>query len=786
MQYIRQKDNTFLLETGHTALLLQVTQFGHIELLHYGARVMMEDAEALRYRRTMPYGSEVMYAESDESYCLDNLPLAWSGVGKGDYRIPPIEAELPDGSFTTDFIYEGCRLCSGTLPPTGLPAAYDETGQAETLVLLLRERKFALRLQLIFTVYPQAEVITRRTVLRNEETDAVTLRRLMSLQMDLPPREYRMLTLDGDWISEAHRHDRSVQPGCYVNQSTTGFSSNRHNPGVMLLTGEAGEDTGEVFGFNLIYSGGHYTAVERSPRDFVRVVSGIQPQSFCWRLPSGESFETPEAVMTWSDRGVNGVSRQFHRFVKEHILRGDWKGKDRPVLLNNWEAHFFDFTRRRLLRLARRAKAAGAELFVLDDGWFGARNSDKAGLGDYTVNRKKLPGGLRRLSREITAMGLRFGLWFEPESVNPDSDLYRAHPEWALCQPGREPSLGRHQLLLDLTRPEVRDYIVVSITDILDTCAITYIKWDMNRHMSDLYSAVTPGGELQHRYILGLYEILDRIFTPRPHILLESCSSGGNRFDLGMLCYSPQIWASDNTDPIERLSIQKGLSYFYPPCTMGAHVSQSPHQQTLRQTPLSTRFNVAAFGVLGYELDLGELSPREKKQVAAQIAWYKKYRHTLQYGDFSRPCAEKENIECFLAVSPDRSTAVLLLAQKLAAAAPSGDLLTVRGLRPEARYRVTAVPQQVAIARFGGLLRHVLPVRLRADGLLLRIANRYYALPDGGFCAEASGAALAAGLPLNSQFIGTGYHPDLRLWGDFASQLYLIEQICDKQEENTL
>lgn len=785
MKQIIQRENVFLLQTEHTALLLQITRYGHVELLHYGSPVSMGDAPALSARRTMPYGSQVMYTEEAPTYCLDNIPLLWSGVGKGDFRTPPMELELPDGTLTTDFIYQGCTLRAGTLPTVGLPAAYDETGRAETLILSFQEKKFALRLELIFTVFPAADAITRRTVLYNDETTPITIRRLMSQQIDLPQREYKMLTLDGDWISETHVHTRPVQPGRLVNESTTGSSSNRHNPGVILMEQGTGENTGLAYGFNLLYSGSHYTAVERSPRDFVRIVSGIQPQGFCWRLPSGEMFRTPEAVMTVSHEGLNGVSRHFHCFVQQHILRGDWKEKPRPVLLNNWEAHFFDFTEARLLSLAKQAKAAGAELFVLDDGWFGERNSDTAGLGDYTVNRKKLPGGMEGLAQKITAMGLRFGLWFEPESVNPESELYRTHPEWALQQPGRQPALGRHQLLLDLTRPEVRDYIVHHITHLLDHCPITYVKWDMNRHMSDLYSAVTPGGELPHRYMLGLYEVLDRIFTPRPHILLESCSSGGNRFDLGMLCYSAQIWASDDTDPIERLSIQEGLSYFYPPCTMGAHVSQSPHQQTLRPTPLSTRFNVAAFGALGYEMDLGELSPQEKKQIAAQIEWYKKYRTTLQYGNFYRIPTRRQELISWAALSPDKKQAVILLAQKLCTAAPPADYLTVPGLQPDVRYRVTAVPQQVAVARFGGLVKHIAPVKLSADGLVLRTVNRLYSLPDGPFTAEVSGAALAQGIPLNDQFLGTGYQEELRLWGDFGSQLYLVESLDENEEDHT-
>lgn len=784
MKHITRSENLFLLRTGSTAYLLLINEYGHPEHLHYGAPVTFADANALRYKRTMPYGTEVLYAEDDTTYCLDNLPLEWSGIGKGDFRVSPIELELPDGTYTCDFVFSSAELLPGALPAETLPGAYAETeAEAETLVLSLKEKVFALRLDLIYTVYPQENVITRRAVLHNDDERPVVIRRLMSQLLDLPNDGYRLITLDGDWIQEAHRHDRALMPGCFVNESTTGNSSNRHNPGVLLAAPNTGEDSGCVYGFNLIYSGSHYTAVELSPRNMVRVISGIQPLCFRWKLSQGERFETPEAVLTFSAEGFNGMSRNFHEFVLRRILRGDWKDKERPVLLNNWEAHFFDFTRRKLLRLARRAKKLGVELFVLDDGWFGARNSDRAGLGDYTVNRKKLPDGLAGLADRVNALGMQFGLWFEPESVNPDSELYRAHPEYAMQLPGRTPALGRGQLLLDLANPAVRDYIVENVGRILDSANITYVKWDMNRHMSDLFSSVCPAGELHHRYVLGLYEVLERIFRPRPQILLESCASGGNRFDLGMLCYAQQIWASDDTDPVERLKIQKGFSYFYPPVTMGAHVSQSPHQQTLRSTPLSTRFNVAAFGALGYELDLSELSPIEHRQIKEQIAFYKQVRGTLQFGRFYRyelPAAHKE---IFLAVAPNREKAVLCFAQTLAQAGDCNDVLRLKGLDPSARYRLTAVPQKVSLARFGGLLKHIMPFTLRADGFVLRTANRIHALPDGPFSVCASGAALESGIGLNDQFIGTGYHKDLRLWGDFGSQLYVLELHQEEEAE---
>ncbi len=775
MESIKSKDRVFLLNTQKSSYMLMVNEYGHIEQLHYGRPVQLEDYEALRYKRTMPYGSQVMYTPEDQIYCLDNVPLNWSGIGKGDFRIPPAELIMPDGSFTYDFLYESFEILPGTYSAKGLPCAYAENeNEAQTLVLHLKEKVYAIRLRLIYTVFYKTNVITRRAEIENGESKPLNIRRMMSMLIDLPNRDFKMVTFDGDWIREANRSDRKLMPGCFVNESSTGASSNRHNPGVLLASENTSEDFGEAYGFNLIYSGNHYTAAELCPRGMVRVISGINPLCFSWTLEKGGIFETPEAVLTYSAEGFNGMSRNFHDFINAHIVSGEWKGKERPVLINNWESNFFDFSRRSLLRLARRAKELGVELFVLDDGWFGARNNDKAGLGDYDVNLKKLPGGISSLAKEITSMGLMFGLWFEPECVNEDSELYRAHPEYAVRHPNRPHSLGRNQLVLNLTMPEVRDYIVENVGKVLDSAEISYVKWDMNRHMSDMYTETCPMGEFFHRYTLGLYEVLERIFRPRPQILLESCSSGGNRFDLGMLRYSPQIWASDNTDPIERLRIQKGLSYLYPQSAMGAHVSQSPHMQTLRTTPLSTRFNVACFGAFGYELDLDELSVVEKQQVKEQIAFYKEHRKTLQFGDFYRYDSLPPNREAFSVAEKDGSAAVLSLVQTQAIAAPENELVKVKGLLPNLRYKLKAQAQKVGISRFGGLLKHVFPIALRADGFVLRTANRVYALTDGPLEIIATGSALKSGVPINNQFIGTGYHKDLRLWGDFGSQIYTI------------
>ncbi len=769
------RDGLFRLSTANTAYWFRLSAFGHLEHLHYGAALADQDPEPLAVKRSVGLGSTVAYDRSDPAYCLDNLCLEWSGTGRGDYRHPPAELKLPGGDYASDFIYRSHRVVPGALPPDGLPGAYGDDSSCQTLELTLGDEAARLTLLLYYTVYPDCDVITRRAVLRNDGEKPVSVRRLMSAMVDLPDRDYRLVTLDGAWIKEAHRHERPVEYGMYVNASTTGASSNRHNPGFMLAGRGADEEQGRVYGFNLVYSGNHYGSVEKGPHDLVRVQLGINPHCFEWNLEAGKSFHTPEAVMTVSDRGFNGMSQNFHRFVNGHIVRGEWKDRERPVLMNNWEAYFFHFTQGKLLRLARRAKRLGIELFVLDDGWFGRRDSDSAGLGDYWVNRRKFPRGLAHFAGRLRRMGLGFGLWFEPEMVNPDSDLFRAHPDWAVTTPGRQPCLGRNQLVLDLCRPEVRDYIVESVGKVLDETGASYVKWDMNRHLSDARSPVlAEQGEFFHRYMLGLYEILERIFRPRPHILLESCSSGGNRFDLGMLCFSPQVWSSDDTDPVERLEIQGGLSLLYPPSSMGAHVSSSPHQQTLRETALSTRFNVAAFGSLGYELDLSWLTPVEKRELREQIAFYKRHRRTFQYGTFWRLEPAKPNKRHWQVLSPDGSEAVAGFYQTLSAASEGPDALPLRGLDPKALYTVESRPQSMAVRRFGGLLKHIMPVALSPDGLFLRLANRFHAVPDARERYAARGDLLMEGVQLANQFMGTGHNDRIRMLGDGGSTLYLV------------
>ncbi|MCL2737054.1 MAG: alpha-galactosidase [Propionibacteriaceae bacterium] len=781
----------FRLTTSASSYWFRVTPHGHLEHIHYGVRLPIDqDPDTMAIKRTAEIGTSVAYDTSDPLYSLDHLCLEWSGTGMGDYRTPPIEVVTGDGSYTSDFRYVDHRVRPGAMTSSILPVAQASEGDgdegAQTLEVRLLDEAAHLELTLEYTVFVMTNVIARRAIVSNRGQQPVSLRHLSSSMIDLPDRGYRLLSLHGGWIKEAHVEDRPLSHGIHTLSSTTGASSNRTNPGFLLAEQGATETHGRVYGFNLVYSGNHASSIEVTGLDLVRVTTGINRHCFEWRLGPGESFESPQAVMTFSGDGIGQASRNFHDLVNNHVVRGSWANRPRPVLYNNWESTFFSYRAGRLLRLARQAKALGAELFVLDDGWFGKRDSDTAGLGDYTVNRRKFPAGLPAFADQIRRLGLDFGIWVEPEMVNEDSDLFRAHPDWAVTTPGRTPAQGRHQLVLDLTRAEVRDHIVEQVGRVIDSTRATYVKWDFNRPLSDGFSAgLASQGEFFHRYVLGLYEILRRIFWARPHVLLESCASGGNRFDLGMLCFSPQIWASDDTDPVERLAIQQGLSYLYPQSAMGAHISDSPHQQTLRNTPLTTRFNVAAFGCLGLELDLAMLSRVERAEIREEIAFYKQHRRTFQYGRHhraDRDCGAKPTTVVWTVVAPDGAKALTGLFQTLTSAAEPFDRLPIDGLNPVSRYRLATRPQSIFIGRFGGLVKHLLPVRLNPEGVILGVAKRVYRMTDCVEAYEGYGAALLDGIPLANQFQGSNYNEHTRLLGDFGSNLYVTTRVGESDE----
>ena len=773
---ITANGGVFKLDTAHTSYIFRVTPQGHLEHIHYGPWLPQADTDALALKHTIALGSTVEYTKQAPGYCLDSYLLEYSGIGKGDYRQSPLECVMPDGSFVTDFVYARHEIRQEAYrSDCGLPFA---SGRGESLSIWLQDKKFpSIQLALHYTVFPECDVIARNAELHNDMAGEICLRKFLSAMIDIPSDDYSLLTLDGNWAKEAHIHLSPVRHGIHVQESTVGASSNRHNPAFALLAQGADERQGNVLGFNLLYSGNHYSAVELDSQEKLRIAWGISPHCFSWRLQQGQRFVTPQAVMTFSEKGINGMAANFHDFVNHHIIPQPFRGAERPVVLNNWEATMFRFDRKKILSMARQAAGLGVEMFVLDDGWFGQRNDDKAGLGDWVVNEKKLPGGIGRLCKDINQMGLQFGLWFEPECVNPDSQLYRAHPDWAIHVPGREPSLGRNQLVLDLTREEVRDYVVDAVDKILCSANITYVKWDYNRHISDGFSPeLRDQGEFFHRYMLGLYQVLRRIFREKhPNVLLEGCSSGGNRFDLGMLSFAPQIWTSDDTDAAERLEIQRGMYCFYPPSCISNHVSMCPNAQTLRSTALSTRFNVAVFGVLGYELDLGELTPEERRQVAQQIRFYKKHRSLLQFGRFSRYFPKRGQRESWQMAG--RKTVIAGIYNLRYEAVPPADVLKVLDAKKGKRYRLRSVKQHLRIGRFGGLIKHISPVKLRADGFVLRFADRHFAMTDGQEEYVCSGEALRSGIPLAMQYSGTGYNPDLRILGDWGSSLYVAEEM---------
>ena len=612
----------------------------------------------------------------------------------------------------------------------------------------------------------------------NKSEATVEIDRLLSTQVDLPEGEYVFTSFNGAWAREMNRRDQLCKAGLHINHSVTGTSSNRANPFVMVSKPDASETYGECYGFNLVYSGNHYEALEVSQYGSSRFINGINPKGFGWKLGPNTTFTTPEAIMTYSKKGHRLLSLNMHHFVREHIVRGTWKYKERPILLNNWEATYFKFNESKLLKLASKAKELGVELFVMDDGWFGKRDDNTSSLGDWTVYEKKLPSGIKELAKKIHNLGLDFGIWVEPEMVIEDSECYRLHPEWAVTVSGeagiRPHSEGRNQMILDLANPEVVDYLYTSMETIFASGDINYVKWDMNRIFSDCYSRTLSADrqkEFSHRYVIGLYQLIERLVTRFPNILFEGCSAGGNRFDLGMLSYMPQIWASDDTDAMERSVIQEGYSYGYPQSTYTNHVSSCPNHQTLRVTPIETRYNMACMGILGYECNVCEIDKEEEEAIRKQIELYKLWRKVYQYGDFYR---NGENGD-FIIVSPDKSRAVATLLQHHNRANVGTQLLKLSGLDREKKYHFYNIPGKVDVKCFGDLINTMAPIHVKKDSLTHNVIAKYVKLHQELEEYHCQGSVLEAGVRLKQVYSGTGYNEQVRVFGDYASRMYYIE-----------
>ncbi|MEK3737820.1 alpha-galactosidase [Paenibacillus sp. FSL H7-0941] len=633
------------------------------------------------------------YLQEDKNISLDTLPSEFPSYGNGDFREPALEVHLVDGTTVTDFRYKSHTINKGKPALKGLPATYVESDEeAETLEIVLQDDKTGLIAALSYTVFNNQDVITRSVRIENLGKDNLVLKRVLSANVDFHDSDYDMLQLSGTWTRERHIHKRPLVPGIQRIDSKRGSSSHQQNPFMALLAKDATEDHGEVYGFSLVYSGSFLAQAEVDQYGISRVGIGIQPFNFQWLLEPGESFQAPEAVLVRSSEGLGGLSRTYHRLYRTRLCRGEFRDSKRPILINNWEATYFNFNADKIKEIAKAGKELGLELFVLDDGWFGKRDNDDSSLGDWVEDRRKLPEGLGKLGEDITAMGMEFGLWFEPEMVSPESDLYREHPDWCLHVPGHKSSLARQQLVLDLSRKDVCDYIVESVSSVLSSAPITYVKWDMNRNMTEIGSALLPAErqrETAHRYILGLYDVLERIVSRFPHILFESCSGGGGRFDPGMLYYMPQTWTSDDTDAVERLKIQYGTSMVYPASSMGAHVSAVPNHQVHRITPLETRGHVAMSGNFGYELDLTKLTEAEREDIRKQVSEYKELRMLIQYGDFYRLLSPFEGNEtAWMFVSADKKEAFATYFQVLAGPNPPLRRLRLKGLDPAKSYKL--------------------------------------------------------------------------------------------------
>lgn len=798
-------DNYYLLSTENTSYAFRVMSTKHLEHLYYGKKIKAGEAADLiplvQKRGAMP-GDTSGYCGSegvvDGTLTMEYLRQEFSSGGKGDINESCIEVVHSDGATTSDYLFEYSEILGEKPQYVTMPTAYANEPD-NTLKVVLKDPNYNLNIELYYCVFEKENVITRMTIFRNTSDETVRLRKLMSNQLDIEGTGYRFTTFNGSWTKEMHRFDTVVNSGKHVNSAFTGTSSNRANPFVMISTETTTEDCGEVIGLNLIYSGNHVEILEATPYGQSRFLTGINPRNFEFVIAPGEIFEAPEAVMTYSDQGYNGMSANLHAFVSEHIIRGKWKHKERPVLLNSWEACYFNINESRLLGLAKEAADAGMDLFVMDDGWFGERDGDDKALGDWVVNKKKLPNGIEGMARKVNELGLDFGIWVEPEMVNRNSDLYRAHPDWAITIPGKPHSEGRNQMLLDLTKSEVRDYIIEAMSKVFGSGNISYVKWDMNRCFTDIYSSgLKPErqGEVLHRYVTGLYEIMKTLTEKFPEILFEGCSSGGNRFDLGILAYFPQIWASDDTDALERCYIQNGYSYGYPQSTYTCHVSGVPNHQTLRRTPLTTRYNVAAFGNLGYELNLKEMDKQELAEVREQVRYYKEHRALFQFGRLIRGRslttdrygsgrmqessignADNGNKLEWTIVSTDESEAVAMIFQDRVVPNMGTDKLYVKGLNPEWKYEMTHRALKYNIKDFGNLINAVSPVHVKEDSLVHNAIDRFYKL-DGekDSCCAYGSVFMDAGIYLTQGFVGTGYNENVKYYQDVCSRMYYLKK----------
>ena len=690
---VNNESKIFTIETKNTAYQMKVNERGVLLHTYYGRRIGAEDLSyAIADNMLHAWGTSDQI-QGDEYYNrVDVLPQEISCFGNGDYRESALAVRQADGSMGLQPMFVSAEVKPGKYSIPGLPAFYGEEG--ETLVVTLKDRVYDIYVHLYYGVLPEYDLITRSLRVENKTDKSIHLERALSMTLDFQYGSYDMISFWGKWGRERTYQRTSVTHLTSAVESSRGASGHLTSPAAIFCTPDTTEDHGEAWGMTFVYSGNFQISAAKCSMGETRVVAGIHPTNFNYEVAPGDTFCTPEVAMVYSGEGLGKMSRCFHRAVRNNLCRGEYKNARRPVLINNWEGTYFDFNADKLVSMAEEAAKLGVELFVMDDGWFGKRDTDNSGLGDWYPNEKKLGCTLGELAERINRAGLKFGIWFEPECVSEDSDLFRAHPDYAFRQPGRQPTLYRHQLILDYSRKDVRDNIYHQLKAVLDSANISYVKWDFNRNITDMFSAQLPAekqGEVFHRYMLGLYELLERITTEYPHVLFESCSGGGGRFDCGMHHYMPQAWTSDDTDPIQRLKIQYGTSFVFPVSTMGAHVSAVPNHQTGRVTPMKTRSTVAYFGTYGLELDTNKLTEEEKTEITAHIAEFKKHYELIQRGEYYRLISpyDKDHLNCVWEVAKeDGSEALVAVVRQHNTANASHELVKLRGLCPEKRYTV--------------------------------------------------------------------------------------------------
>ena len=684
------ENDLIILQMEKTSYVMAVSD-GYVGHLYYGKKLRHFPS-----RDILREGEYIYLSGRNGEKCtfMDGFPFEYGTSGSGDFRTSCIEVRNEKSFTGCDLKYKGYKIYNGKNKKNGLPSAFGSEEDTITLELMLEDVAGLVEVCLIYSIFKGLDVVVKSVNVRNVSGETIRLGRVLSSSVDFGYEDQDILTLNGSWAREHIADRRSIGHGRVSVSSTRGISSHQENPFMAILSRNTDETHGNSYGMALIYSGNFLAEVERTQHDRLRAVIGINPDGFDWTLEEGESFESPEAVITFSSEGIGEMSRQFHSFIKEHLIRSKYLYKERPVLINNWEATYFDFDEEKLLDIARYAKEAGIEMLVMDDGWFGKRHNETSSLGDWKPNTERLPDGVKGLCEKVNEIGLDMGIWFEPEMISPDSDLYRTHPDWAIKIPGREPAQARYQYVLDITREEVREYIYESIAAILRDSNIKYLKWDMNRPLTDIGSEITKAGEIYHRYVLGLYELMERLVSEFPDLLLENCSSGGARFDMGMLYYSPQIWCSDDTDAIERLDIQEGTSLVYPPSSMGAHVSICPNHIVGRTTDLKTRGYVAMAGTFGYELDITRLSGEELEIIKEQIADYHKYSYLVREGDYYRLSsagsvlrnAGNKRSYSWSFVSKDKKEMLFTYIQKAGSANTHPEAIRLTGLEPDYIY----------------------------------------------------------------------------------------------------